>query len=127
MRTHGTSAACAHGEDQLRDLLSRVGASWVCSRTLMQMRDGSSTSSLGSTSRTSASAVRKRIAVGTALVGGPPHRSQRAGLPHWAPALGAGGEAYGGPRVHDACRREPSGGQPAYAHPVQAVALAAAP
>jgi hypothetical protein len=28
------------------------------------------------------------MAVGTALTGGPPHRSQRAGLPHWAPALG---------------------------------------
>jgi hypothetical protein len=27
-------------------------------------------------------------AVGTALTGGPPHRSQRAGLPHWAPTLG---------------------------------------
>ena len=30
-----------------------------------------------------------RVAVGTALAGGPPHRSQRAGLPHWAPTLGA--------------------------------------
>ena len=29
------------------------------------------------------------VAVGTALAGGPPHRSQRAGLPHWAPTLGA--------------------------------------
>ena len=29
-----------------------------------------------------------RVAVGTALAGGPPHRSQRAGLPHWAPTLG---------------------------------------
>ena len=28
------------------------------------------------------------VAVGTALAGGPPHRSQRAELPHWAPALG---------------------------------------
>ena len=27
------------------------------------------------------------IAVGTALAGGPPRRSQRAGLPHWAPAM----------------------------------------
>jgi len=36
------------------------------------------------------------IAVGTALAGGPPHRSQRAGLPHWAPALGGGGEAHFG-------------------------------
>ena len=30
----------------------------------------------------------KSVAVGTALTGGPPRRSQRAGLPHWAPALG---------------------------------------
>ena len=29
------------------------------------------------------------VAVGTALAGGPPRRSQRAGLPHWAPTLGA--------------------------------------
>ena len=28
------------------------------------------------------------VAVGTALAGGPPHRSQRAELPHWAPTLG---------------------------------------
>ena len=33
------------------------------------------------------------IAVGTALTGGPPHRSQRALLTHWAPALGPGSEA----------------------------------
>jgi hypothetical protein len=31
---------------------------------------------------------RQRVAVGTALSGRPPHRSQRAGLPHWAPASG---------------------------------------
>ncbi len=34
------------------------------------------------------------VAVGTALAGGPPHRSQRAGLPHWAPASGSGGKAH---------------------------------
>ena len=28
------------------------------------------------------------VAVGTALAGGPPRRSQRAGLPHWAPTSG---------------------------------------
>ena len=42
------------------------------------------------------------IAVGTALAGGPPHRSQRALLTHWAPALGAGVEAGDGPGVQDA-------------------------
>jgi hypothetical protein len=34
------------------------------------------------------------IAVGTALSSGPPHRSQRAALPHWAPALSSGAEAH---------------------------------
>ncbi len=34
------------------------------------------------------------IAVGTTLSSGPPHRSQRAGLPHWAPALSTSVEAY---------------------------------
>ena len=33
--------------------------------------------------------AKTRGAVGTALAGGPPHRSQRAGLPHWAPTSGA--------------------------------------
>jgi hypothetical protein len=34
------------------------------------------------------------VAVGTALAGGPPHRSRRAELPHRAPASGSGGEAH---------------------------------
>jgi transposase len=41
------------------------------------------------------------IAVGTALAGGPPHRSQRALLTHWAPALGGGVEARVWPVVQD--------------------------
>src|SRR6478672_1920587 len=40
------------------------------------------------TSMPARSMSRLAIAVGTALTGGPPRRSQRAGLPHWAPALG---------------------------------------
>ncbi len=36
----------------------------------------------------------RQIAVGTALTGGPPHRSQRALLAHWAPALGPGVETH---------------------------------
>ncbi|MCA1601338.1 MAG: hypothetical protein LC776_06740, partial [Acidobacteria bacterium] len=36
------------------------------------------------------------IAVGTALAGGPPRRSQRALLTHWAPASGGGVEAHVG-------------------------------
>ena len=43
-----------------------------------------------------------RVAVGTALAGGPPHRSQRAGLPHWAPALGSGVEAHVREGMHHA-------------------------
>jgi hypothetical protein len=42
------------------------------------------------------------VAVGTALTGGPPHRSQRAELPHWAPASGANVEAFVGVGVQDA-------------------------
>ena len=34
------------------------------------------------------------VAVGTALTGGPPHRSPHAELPHGAPASGSGGEAH---------------------------------
>src|SRR5213078_1489076 len=40
--------------------------------------------------------------VGTAVAGGPPHGSQRAGLPHWAPPSGSGVEALVGPGVQDA-------------------------
>ena len=36
------------------------------------------------------------IAVGTALASGPPRRSQRALLTHWAPASGSGVEAHVG-------------------------------
>ena len=46
-------------------------------------------------------AVGKEVAVGTAVASRPPHRSQRAGLPHWAPALGGGGESLLGPGVQD--------------------------
>ena len=34
------------------------------------------------------------VAVGTALSSGPPHRSQRAELPHWAPASDSGVEPH---------------------------------
>jgi len=42
---------------------------------------------------------RLAIAVGTALAGDPPHRSERAGLPHSAAHLGVGVQDFG--------RREP--------------------
>ena len=41
------------------------------------------------------------VAVGTVVAGRPPHRSQRAGLPHWAPALGNGVESLLGPGMQD--------------------------
>jgi hypothetical protein len=44
----------------------------------------------------------RSIAVGTALAGGPPRRSQRALLTHWAPALGGGVEARVGEGVFHA-------------------------
>jgi transposase-like protein len=42
------------------------------------------------------------IAVGTALAGGPPRRSQRALLTHWAPALSGGVKARVGEGVFHA-------------------------
>ena len=42
------------------------------------------------------------MAVGTTLTGGPPRRSQRALLTHWAPALDTNVEAHGGEGVLDA-------------------------
>src|SRR5262245_33327597 len=45
--------------------------------------------------------VRRLVAVGTAVASGPPRRSQRALLTHWAPASGAGVEPHARPGVHD--------------------------
>src|SRR5512133_2854503 len=67
------------------------------------------------------------IAVGTALAGGPPRRSQRALLTHWAPDLGSGVEALVGPGVDVAGGREPPIRVAAQLLPVHAVALPAAP
>src|SRR5215831_3137878 len=71
--------------------------------------------------------IHASVAVGTALAGGPPHRSQRAALPHWAPASGGGVEARFGIGVQDAGGWEPPLSEAVYALPGQAVALAAAP
>src|SRR5664280_2716556 len=65
--------------------------------------------------------------VGTALAGGPPDRSQRALLVHWAPTLGAGAESHVRPGMRDAGGREPPRFEPAHPAPGQAVALAPAP
>jgi len=71
--------------------------------------------------------LRSLIAVGTALAGGPPHRSQRAELPHWAPALGRGSKAHLRIRVQDAGWRQPSRDEAVHPLPRQPVPLAAAP
>ncbi len=46
------------------------------------------------------------VAVGTALSGSPPHRSQRAELPHWAPASGNDAQAAQGIRMDPRGLRE---------------------
>jgi hypothetical protein len=67
------------------------------------------------------------VPVGTALAGGPPVRSQRALLTHWALVLGASVESLFGVGVRDVGGRKPSGRDAVHALPVQAVALAASP
>ena len=37
---------------------------------------------------TALTSLNSLVAVGTVLADGPPHRSQRAGFPHWAPVMG---------------------------------------
>src|SRR6478672_6449787 len=69
----------------------------------------------------------RSIPVGTALAGGPPDRSQRAELPHWAPALGTGVEPDVRPRMRDPGSREPSRFESAHPLPGQAMTLAPAP
>src|SRR5271166_3788043 len=67
------------------------------------------------------------FAVGTALAGGPPHRSQRALLAHWAPTSGTGVESDVRPGMRDAGGREPPCFESAHPLPGHPVALAAAP
>lgn len=50
------------------------------------------------------------VAVGTALTGRPPHRSERAQLAHSAPVLGSGVEATFRPGMYDAGTRDPAFG-----------------
>src|SRR5664280_1406966 len=93
---------------------------------------GPSTSPSPAASSTS-SFQRRSIAVGTALdrkspaLGGPPHRSQRALLAHWAPALGANAKAHDRERVHGAGRRQPIRRVAVHLRPVEPGPLAAAP
>jgi hypothetical protein len=69
----------------------------------------------------------RTIAVGTVLAGGPRRRSQRAGLSLWAPALGAGVEAYAWEGMLDVGGWQPAGGEAVHPFPGEAGALAAAP
>src|SRR5664279_2275105 len=87
------------------------------------------TRSLSPTHATSARTGRigtRLIAVGTALSGGPPHRSQRALLTHWAPALGTNAESHVGKGMHDLGRRKPSCGKAVHPFPADPGALTAA-
>ena len=67
-----------------------------------------------------------KIAVGTALTSGPPHRSQRAGLPHWAPASDPGVESHRGERMPYAGGWQPPFGKASHPVPVQPTPLASA-
>ena len=57
----------------------------------------------------------------------PPHRSQRAGLPHWAPRAGTNSKPLAWPGMHDAGGRQPAGLEAPHTLPRQATALASAP
>jgi hypothetical protein len=59
--------------------------------------------------------------------GRPPHRSQRAELPHWAPASGSGCEAHVRVGVRHPDFREPSSCVPVHPFPVDPSALASSP
>src|SRR4029453_11437561 len=65
------------------------------------------------------------IAVGTALAGGPPHRSQRALLTHWAPALGNGAKAHFGKGMHHTGGWQPPSREAVHPCPADPSALAA--
>ena len=67
------------------------------------------------------------IAVGTALSGGPPHRSQRALLTHWAPASGPNVEALAWEGMLNTGRRKPMRGVAVHPFPVHPGALASTP
>lgn len=71
------------------------------------------------------------VAVGTALrlagSGRPPHRSQRAGLPHWAPTSGFGVKTLLRPGMQHARVRNPPFRQGLHSVPIHPRALTAAP
>ena len=67
------------------------------------------------------------VAVGTALSGGPPHRSQRAELPHWAPALGCDAQTLLRIEVRDLRSGQPFLGKLRHSFPSESIALTATP
>ena len=66
------------------------------------------------------------IAVGTALMGRPPRRSQRALLVHWAPASGSDVEALVRPSMTNSNSRNPTVSQSPHALPIRPISLAPA-
>ena len=86
------------------------------------------TPSLGGTcTRETYRFVPAHFAVGTALTGGPPHRSQRALLTHWAPTSGHDAQSLFGVRVQNTNRWKPAVGQTVHALPGHPVSLAPLP
>jgi hypothetical protein len=67
------------------------------------------------------------VAVGTALSGRPPHRSERAELPHSAPTSGHGVKPVPRPRMTDSWTRKPALLQSVDLRPQVRVRLAATP
>ena len=53
----------------------------------------------------------RTVAVGPPVARRPPHRSQRAGLSHWAPASGRNAQAVFGIGVHDSQGGHPTARQ----------------
>jgi hypothetical protein len=66
------------------------------------------------------------VAVGAQIALHPPHRSQRAELPHWAPALGSDVQAEDRQWMEHFRRRNPVPHKACHPGPVQSVALAPA-
>src|SRR6266478_5523263 len=68
------------------------------------------------------------VAVGTALAGGPPHRSVREGLPHTALTSGScDGQPLVGIRMQYPRGREPIANQPCHVLPTSAAKFLTAP
>jgi hypothetical protein len=68
-----------------------------------------------------------RVAVGTPVAQGPPRRSQRAELPHWAPTSGDGVKALARPGMQDSWIGQPSANEALHARPGVSALLASTP